>query len=126
VNDTVGQQSQQSQKRADHSEIAERGAAPGARAGAAEALQEGRSQVVIFLNFLMTIVVLAAPSPSSVFYYAISTYQNPGPLEANTNFIVRNGAGITEIAFNLERNNIISDGRVFRYLTERISTTAKA
>jgi UPF0755 protein len=79
--------------------------------------KKARSQVIIFLNFLMTLVVLGCAVAVLVFYYAISAYQGPGPLEANTNFIVRNGAGVTEIAFNLERNNIISDGRVFRYLT---------
>ncbi|ABC90249.1 hypothetical conserved protein [Rhizobium etli CFN 42] len=51
------------------------------------------------------------------FYYATSTYQSPGPLQTNTNFIVRNGAGLAEIASNLERNAIISDARIFRYLT---------
>jgi UPF0755 protein len=116
-NDTVGQQSQQSQggpiipKSPNEALRPERVPEPPKRS------KKARSQVIIFLNFLMTLVVLGCAVAVVVFYYAISTYQTPGPLEANTNFIVRNGAGITEIAFNLERNNIISDGRVFRYLT---------
>jgi UPF0755 protein len=79
--------------------------------------RKARSQVVIFLNFLMTMVVLACAAGIFAFYYAISSYQAPGPLETNTNFIVRNGAGLSEIASNLERNNIVSDARIFRYLT---------
>ncbi len=116
-NDTTGQQGQQSQsgpiipKSPTEALRPERVPEPPKRS------KKARSQVVIFLNFLMTLVVLGCAAAVVVFYYAISTYQSPGPLEANTNFIVRNGAGITEIAFNLERNNIISDGRVFRYLT---------
>jgi UPF0755 protein len=116
-NDTTGQQSQQSQsgpiipKSPNEALRPERVPEPPKRS------RKARSQVIIFLNFLMTLVVLGCAVAIVVFYYAISTYQGPGPLEANTNFIVRNGAGITEIAFNLERNNIISDGRVFRYLT---------
>jgi UPF0755 protein len=116
-NDTTGQQGQQSQngpiipKSPNEALRPERVPEPPKRS------KKARSQVVIFLNFLMTIVVLGCAAAVVVYYYAILSYQSPGPLEANTNFIVRNGAGITEIAFNLERNNIISDGRVFRYLT---------
>jgi UPF0755 protein len=116
-NDTIGQQSQQSQsgpiipKSPNEALRPERVPEPPRRS------KKARSQVIIFLNFLMTLVVLGCAVAVLVFYYAISAYQGPGPLEANTNFIVRNGAGVTEIAFNLERNNIISDGRVFRYLT---------
>ncbi|WP_210258208.1 MULTISPECIES: endolytic transglycosylase MltG [unclassified Rhizobium] len=79
--------------------------------------KKARSQVIIFLNFLMTLVVLGCAAAVFLFYYAISAYQDPGPLETNTNFIVRNGAGVAEIAASLERNNIVSDARIFRYLT---------
>jgi len=79
--------------------------------------KKARSQVVIFLNFVMTLVVLGCAAAVFAFYYAISSYQDPGPLETNTNFIVRSGAGLSEISSNLERNNIISDARIFRYLT---------
>ncbi|MDE1994544.1 MAG: endolytic transglycosylase MltG [Rhizobiaceae bacterium] len=79
--------------------------------------RKARSQMVIFLNFLMTLVVFVAVLAILGTYYAISAYQAPGPLTTNTNFIVRNGAGLAEIASRLEANNIISDPRIFRYLT---------
>jgi UPF0755 protein len=79
--------------------------------------RKARSQVVIFLNFVMTLVVFATIIGVGVFYYGVRSYDEPGPLVANTNFIVRNGAGTNEIAANLERNNIITDGRVFRVLS---------
>ncbi|MGO4138998.1 endolytic transglycosylase MltG [Rhizobium brockwellii] len=79
--------------------------------------KKARGQVVLFLNFIMTMAVLVCVVAIIGFYYATSTYRNPGPLQTNTNFIVRNGAGLTEIASNLERNAIISDARIFRYLT---------
>ncbi len=79
--------------------------------------RKARSQLVIFLNFLMTLVVFVSAAAVFAFYYAVSTYQAPGPLETNTNFIVRNGAGLAEIASSLERNDIVSDGRIFRYMT---------
>ena len=79
--------------------------------------KKARGQVVLFLTFIMTMAVLVCVVAVIGFYYATSTYRNPGPLQTNTNFIVRNGAGLTEIASNLERNAIISDARIFRYLT---------
>lgn len=91
--------------------------------------KKARSQLVIFLNFVMTMVVLVCIAGVAGFYYMISTFQEPGPLEANAHFMVRPGTGVAEIASNLERNGIISDARVFRYVTAtylRDGSTLKA
>ncbi|MFK0163780.1 endolytic transglycosylase MltG [Rhizobium sp. NPDC090279] len=79
--------------------------------------RKARSQMVIFLNFLMTLAVFVAVAAVGGAYYAFSIYQGSGPLTTNTNFIVRNGAGLSEIANRLESNNIITDQRIFRWLT---------
>nr|WP_210333520.1 endolytic transglycosylase MltG [Rhizobium sp. ARZ01] len=79
--------------------------------------RKARSQVVVFLNFIMTSIVLVTLAAAGIFYYALDSFEKPGPLAANTNFIVRNGAGLNEIAASLERNNIITDSRVFRALS---------
>jgi len=79
--------------------------------------KKARSQLVIFLNFVMTMVVVICVAAVAGFYYMISSFQDPGPLEANTHFTVRPGAGVAEIANNLERNGVISDARIFRYVT---------
>jgi UPF0755 protein len=76
--------------------------------------RKARSQLVIFLNFLMTVIVFVTIAAGAIFYYALDSFEKPGPLAANTNFIVRNGAGVNEIASSLERNDIITDSRVFR------------
>ena len=80
--------------------------------------RKARSQVVIFLNFVMTVIVFVALAGAGAVYYAMHQYEKAGPLEANKNFIVRSGAGISEIASGLERSNIITDGRVFRVVSE--------
>ncbi|KQR73326.1 4-amino-4-deoxychorismate lyase [Rhizobium sp. Leaf384] len=80
--------------------------------------RKARSQVVIFLNFLMTVIVVLTLAAAGTAYYAMTAYEARGPLSANSNFIVRNGAGIAEIASSLERNQIVSDGRVFRFMSE--------
>ncbi len=79
--------------------------------------RKARSQLVIFLNFLMTMVVFVSVVAVAGFFYVMDAYQKPGPLSANTNFVVRSGAGLAEIANNLERNGIVSDARIYRYVT---------
>ncbi len=79
--------------------------------------RKARSQLVIFLNFLMTMTVAVCVIAVAAFFYAMSAYQNPGPLATNTNFVVRTGAGLAEIAGSLERNGIITDARIFRHVT---------
>ncbi len=79
--------------------------------------RKARSQLVIFLNFLMTMVVFVSVVAVAGFYYVMDAYKRPGPRAANSNFVVRSGAGIAEIANNLERNGIVSDARIYRYVT---------
>jgi UPF0755 protein len=79
--------------------------------------KKARSQVIIFFNFVMTMIVMICVIAVAAFYYMIRSFQQPGPLETNTHFMVRQGNGLAEIAANLERNGIIADGRIFRYVT---------
>ena len=79
--------------------------------------RKAHSQIVIFFNFLMSMAVVLCIVGVAAFYYMLSTFQAPGPLEANTHFMVKAGNGLAEIANDLERNGIISDARVFRYVS---------
>ncbi|MCO6177753.1 endolytic transglycosylase MltG [Ciceribacter sp. RN22] len=79
--------------------------------------RKARSQLVIFLNFLMSLTVMVFVIAVAGFYYVMSAYQEPGPLRANVNFVVRSGAGLSEIANNLERSGAVTDSRIFRYVT---------
>lgn len=79
--------------------------------------KKARSQVVIFLNFVMTTIVFVAIVAVAGVYYLIRSFQDPGPLETNTHFMVRQGNGLAEISSNLERNGIVDDARIFRYVT---------
>ena len=78
--------------------------------------KSARSQIVIFFNFLMSLAVMATVIAVGLAYYALSAFNAPGPLETNTNFQVREGAGLAEISSMLERNNIVKDARIFRYV----------
>lgn len=80
--------------------------------------RKARSQFVVFLNFVMTMVVLGAGVAVGVFFYVNKAFREPGPLAVTTHVIVRPGAGTAEIAANLERNGAISDARIFQYMSK--------
>ncbi|MBB4955872.1 UPF0755 protein [Agrobacterium vitis] len=79
--------------------------------------RRARSQFVVFLNLLMTMAVFACVIAIAGFYYAVSAFHAQGPLQTNANFMVRSGASLVEISSNLERNGMISEGRIFRYMS---------
>ncbi|WP_404862237.1 endolytic transglycosylase MltG [Georhizobium sp. MAB10] len=80
--------------------------------------RRARSQPVIFMNFVLSLIVVMVLGAGAVLYFGKVEFESPGPLAQATTFEVREGAGIIEIANGLERRNIISDARVFRYGTE--------
>ncbi|MBL0371221.1 endolytic transglycosylase MltG [Rhizobium sp. KVB221] len=75
--------------------------------------REARSQLVIFLNFVMSMITLLTVASVALVYYAFHEYRAPGPLETDTTFLVRSGAGINEVGISLERKDIVSQARVF-------------
>lgn len=79
--------------------------------------RKSRSQLVIFLNFVMTMIVFLTIAVGGVVYYGLSQYSKPGPTDVNTNFLVRPGSGVGDIAQSLERNGIITDSRIFHYVS---------
>jgi UPF0755 protein len=80
--------------------------------------RRARSQAVIFLNFVLSVFVLGAVIAGGLFYYGKAEFDSRGPLAQTTTFEVREGAGVIEIANGLERRNIVSDARIFRYGVE--------
>lgn len=77
-----------------------------------------RSQVVVFMNFMMSLLVVLTLVIGGAIYYGLSTFSEKGPLAVNSNFIVKPGWGVGDIARGLEANGIISDARVFQYVTK--------
>ncbi|MGN6549305.1 MAG: endolytic transglycosylase MltG [Pararhizobium sp.] len=76
--------------------------------------RRARSQLVIFGNFVFSTLVLLAILALGAVYFGKVEFERPGPLAHNTTFLVKKGAGVSEIANDLERQNIISDARLFR------------
>lgn len=94
-------------------------AASGPKAAAArkrgKRSRQARGRLVIFFNFLMTLLILSVVGAGVLFYFGKSMFNEPGPSADFADFTVKPGTGIAEIANGLAQRGLISDGRVFRY-----------
>lgn len=77
--------------------------------------KKSRSQVVIFMNFLMSIAVLIAVGAGAVVYFGKLQFERPGPMTEAKNYEVKRGIGILDVANQLENQNFITDSRIFRF-----------
>jgi len=73
-----------------------------------------RSQIVVFMNFIVTMAMLAIILVGVALYVGKREFDGPGPSTTTTNFMVRQNTGVAEIADQLERRGLISDSRIFR------------
>lgn len=76
--------------------------------------KRSRSQVVVFLNFLMSTVVLLAIGAFAAVWFGKTAFEGPGPLAVSDTMLIRPNTGVSEIATMLERRGMISDERIFR------------
>ncbi|MDN2583068.1 endolytic transglycosylase MltG [Aquibium sp. ELW1220] len=72
-----------------------------------------RSQVVIFLNFLMSTIFLVTIGAGLLVYYGKMEFEGPGPSATGAVVLVRPSTGVREIGAQLERSGLISDARIF-------------
>jgi UPF0755 protein len=79
-----------------------------------KASRRARSQTVVFLNFLMSAIVLMTIAGGVALWYGKSEFEKSGPLTSNATVNVKPNSGLNEIASLLERNGLITDSNVFR------------
>lgn len=77
--------------------------------------RQAKSQIVVFMNFMLSLLVLVLLGASALFYFGKVQFDAKGPLSADTTFVVKRGAGISEVANSLAAREIVSDGRIFRF-----------
>lgn len=75
--------------------------------------QTSRSQVVVFLNFMMSLLVVAVIVGAGLVWYGKREFEKPGPLAADTTFEVKANTSLNAIAFGLEERAIVTDSRIF-------------
>jgi UPF0755 protein len=73
-----------------------------------------RSQIVVFMNFVVTSAMFAVIVAGVALYVGKREFDGPGPSATTTNFLIRPNTGVAEIADQLERRGLISDSRIFQ------------
>lgn len=73
-----------------------------------------RSQIVVFMNFVVSVVMLAVIAVGVGVYFGRQAFIEPGPSANGDTFLVKPKMGVADIADQLERRNLITDARIFR------------
>lgn len=73
-----------------------------------------RSQVVVFMNFVVTCVMLMVLAAGVALYFGKQEFNGPGPSASGDTFVVKANSGVKEIADQLEARGLVSDSRLFR------------
>ena len=76
--------------------------------------RRSRSQVVVFLNFMLSLVLLAIVGAGLGVYFGKKAFVEAGPSTTGDTFLVKPSTGVAQIAEQLERRGLISDSRIFR------------
>lgn len=82
--------------------------------------QVSKSQPIVFMNFLMSILLFSTLAMGAALYYGKITYEQAGPLKADTTFEVRNGAGLKSIADSLQAEGLITNAFIFSRASQAI------
>ena len=85
-----------------------------------------RHPIVVFMNFLITVVLLAVIGIGGLLYYGKQTFIEKGPLTQEKTILVSGGTGLGTIAEILERQNVISDQTIFNYGVSDLSSGYQA
>ncbi|PSJ61022.1 endolytic transglycosylase MltG [Kumtagia ephedrae] len=87
---------------------------PAAQPAAPRRSRASRNQIVVFMNFLISLVMLAIVAAGAAVVFGKRAFEAPGPTTEARTFLVRPNSGVGQIATQLEQNGLISDATVFR------------
>ncbi|PZO73582.1 MAG: endolytic transglycosylase MltG [Mesorhizobium amorphae] len=76
--------------------------------------RQSRNQFVVFLNFLISAIVLVMLGGIALAWFGKGAFEAPGSQTADATFMVQPNTGVTQISEQLERRGLISDARVFQ------------
>ena len=82
--------------------------------------RQSRNQFVVFLNFLMSAIVLVTLAALVLVYVGKRAFEEPGTRQTAMTFLVKPNTGMSEIADQLERRGLISDARMFQLARESL------
>jgi UPF0755 protein len=73
-----------------------------------------RSQIVVFMNFVVTILVAVVLAAGIAMIYGKRAFEAPGPIAESRTFLVRPSSGVATIAGQLEQQGLIADSLIFQ------------
>lgn len=76
--------------------------------------RRSRSQIVVFMNFVVSCVMLLVLATGVALYLGKQAFTGPGPSDSGGTFLVKANTGVATIASQLESRGLISDARIFR------------
>ena len=76
--------------------------------------RQSRNQFVVFLNFMMSAVVLLVLAGGAMGWYGKTVFEGPGPTQTVSTVLIKPNTGVQEIAQLLQRRGLISDARIFQ------------
>jgi len=82
--------------------------------GRARRSRRSRSQIIVFMNFVLSTIVLLTLGAGLVIWFGKQEFEAPGPKATTDTVMIRPNTGSAEIAGILERQGFISDSRIFR------------
>ncbi|MDN5926120.1 MAG: endolytic transglycosylase MltG [Hyphomicrobiales bacterium] len=88
--------------------------APASDGRAARRSRQSRNRFVVFLNFLVSGIVLVTIAAGFVFYIGKQVFDGKGPSTEDAVFLVKPSTGANAIAGGLEERGLVSDAQIFR------------
>lgn len=75
--------------------------------------RQSRSQFVVFLNFVVSAIVILVLAAGAAFYFGKREFEGPGPSHPPDTVLIKPNTGARDIARLLERKGFITDARIF-------------
>jgi len=82
--------------------------------GRARRSRRSRSQIVVFMNFVLSAIILLTLGAGLAVWFGKQEFEAAGPKATTDTVLIRPNSGTAEIANTLERQGFISDARIFR------------
>lgn len=76
--------------------------------------RQSRNRFVVFLNFLMSIVIIGLIGLAAMFYFGKREFEGPGPAVQADTVLIRPNTSLQEISELLERRGLVSSARIFQ------------
>ncbi len=76
--------------------------------------RQARNSLVVFSNFLMTLLVFVAVAGFASVYFGKLRFEEPGPLQAPRTIVVKEGSSLARIADQLQDGGVINSEWLFR------------